>query len=142
MNTVTLMGTLVNTPVVKHVSDKFSVAELLLDVKRPYTSKKSDTDSDTIPLETYNNNALLAAERLAPGMEIVAFCTISSRPFNDRNSGETKYFTKISASKILPVSEMQYAEVKPTPPSEATRYQQQPPPPQQHFQVSDNDIPF
>lgn len=135
MNNVTIIGQLINTPEVKQISDKFKVAELLVSVKRPTSkyAKQGAQTEDTIQISVTGEKAELVASTLSPGINVVIIGEISSREYNG------KYYMNVYARTVYAISQLEYSEQAPIPPSEATRYQQQP---QQPFQVSDRDIPF
>ena len=100
LNQTVLVGRLAQDPEVKELEDGKSVSNITLAVPRSYKNAEGEYDTDFINCELWNGVAQNTSEYCKKGDLVGVKGRIQADRYEDKETGEKKYTTKVVVDKV------------------------------------------
>jgi single-strand DNA-binding protein len=145
VNKVILLGTLGRDPELKYTPQGTAVAKFSMATNEKYKDKQSGEwkeRTDWHNIVCWQRMAEVAAEYLKKGRQVYIEGRISTRSWDDKETGQKKYMTEIIANEMVLLGGKREGEGESG--SRGGGFEQKAPPEDfaQGTQITDEDIPF
>ncbi|MBI2683225.1 MAG: single-stranded DNA-binding protein [Acidobacteriales bacterium] len=147
VNKVILLGTLGRDPELKYTPQGTPVAKFSMATNERYKDKQSGEwkeRTDWHNIVCWQRTAEVAAEYLKKGRQVYIEGRISTRSWDDKETGQKKYMTEIIANDLIMIGGKRDGDGESSSRGGGSGFEQKAPPEDfaQSTQITDEDIPF